>query len=103
MHAQLQRHADTPELPSVTIRIVPLDTNHRLAADSFIILRFDDVVSIERLSNEMYVEGETDTYQLKLAFEHPCGGIPVSAGEPRADRTQTGRPGGQMTTDEVEQ
>jgi hypothetical protein len=58
-------------LPNVTIRIVPLDTAHRGTADSFIILQFgDDVVSIEHLSNEIYVEDETDTDQYKLAFDH---------------------------------
>jgi hypothetical protein len=78
MRAQLQRLADIAELPNVTIRIVPLKGNHGLAVDSFAILQFGkahettlhDVVSLEHLSNELYVEGDTDTYQFRLAFDH---------------------------------
>jgi|HubBroStandDraft_2_1064218.scaffolds.fasta_scaffold26216_2 hypothetical protein len=78
MHAQLQRLADASELPNVTIRILPLNRRHTLAVDSFAILQFSqaretvlhDVVSIEHLSSELYVEGDTDTYQFNLAFDH---------------------------------
>ncbi len=78
MHAQLQRLADVSELPNVTIRILPLAGNHGLAVDSFSILEFGkayetalhDVVSIEHLSNELYVEGDTDTHTFRLAFDH---------------------------------
>jgi len=78
MYAQLQRLADVSELSNVTIRILPFNRGHMLAVDSFAILRFGqthetilhDVVSIEHLSNELYVEGDTDTYQFKLAFDH---------------------------------
>jgi len=78
MYAQLERLADVSELPNVTIRILPFNTRHTLAVDSFAILRFGhaqetvlhDVVSVEQLSNELYVEGDTDTYQFKLAFDH---------------------------------
>ena len=78
MHAQLQRLADVSELPNVTIRILPLKRNHGLAVDSFSVLQFGkahettlhDVVSLEHLSSELYVEGDTDTHQFKLAFNH---------------------------------
>ena len=78
MRAQLQRLAEVSELTNVTIRAVPLKENHGLAVDSFAILQFGrarettlhDVVSVEHLSNELYVEGDTDTYQYRLAFEH---------------------------------
>jgi len=78
MHAQLQRLAEVSELPNVTIRILPLNRPHSLAVDSFAILQFGrahdtilhDVVSVEHLNNEFYVEGDVDTYQFKLAFEH---------------------------------
>jgi transcriptional regulator with XRE-family HTH domain len=78
MHAQLQRLADFSELPNVTIRILPLKRNHRLAVDSFSIFQFGkahetilhDVVSLEHISNELHVEGDTDTYQFRLAFNH---------------------------------
>jgi transcriptional regulator with XRE-family HTH domain len=76
MHAQLQRLADVSELPNVTIQILPFNRNHGLAVDSFSILQFGnarettlhDVVSLEHLSNEFYVEGDADTHQFRLAF-----------------------------------
>jgi transcriptional regulator with XRE-family HTH domain len=78
MHAQLQRLANIAELPNVTIQVVPLRGNHGLAVDSFAILQFgkahettlNDVVSLEHLKGELYVEGDTDTYQFRLAFSH---------------------------------
>jgi hypothetical protein len=78
MRAQLKRLADIAELPNVTIQVLPLNRNHALAVDSFAILQFGrahettlhDVVSLEHLSNELYVEGDTDTYQFRLAFSH---------------------------------
>jgi hypothetical protein len=81
MRAQLQRLADVSELSNVTIRVVPLKRNHGLAVDSFVILQFGeahdttlhDVVSLEHLINELYVEGDTDTYEFRRAFDHLVG------------------------------
>jgi transcriptional regulator with XRE-family HTH domain len=78
MYAQLQRLAEIAELPNVRIQILPLKRNHGLAVDSFSIFQFGsahetvlhDVVGLEHLSDEFYVEGDTDTHQFKLAFEH---------------------------------
>ena len=78
MHRQLQRLADVSGLQNVTIRVLPLQGNHGLVVDSFTILQFSDlnetslhdVVSIDHLSNELYVEGDTDTHQFRLAFRH---------------------------------
>jgi transcriptional regulator with XRE-family HTH domain len=78
MHAQLQRLADVSKLPNVTIRILPFNINHGLAVDSFTIFQFGkahetvlhDVVSLEHITNELYVEGDTDTHRFKLAFDH---------------------------------
>ena len=78
MDAQLQRLADVSELPNVTIQILPLERNHGLAVDSFSILEFGgsdetalhDLVSLEGLINEFYVEDDPDTYQFRLAFDH---------------------------------
>lgn len=76
MHAQLKHLVDISELPNVTIRVLPLNGKHELAVDSFAILEFGqaqetvfhDVVSIEHLSDELYVEDDTDTYLFRLAF-----------------------------------
>lgn len=78
MHAQLQRLADVSKLPNVTIRILPFNINHGLAVDSFTIFQFGkahetvlhDVVSLEHITNELYVEGDTDTHRFKLTFDH---------------------------------
>jgi len=78
MHNQLQRLAEVSELPNVTIRILPLNTNHGLAVDSFTIFQFGkahetvlhDVVSLEHVTNELHVEGDTDTHHFRLAFDH---------------------------------
>lgn len=78
MRAQLQRLADLSTLPNVTIRILPFAINHGLTMDTFSILQFGkeyetalhDVVSIEGISNEFYVEGDTETHTFQLAFEH---------------------------------
>ena len=78
MYAQLQRLAEIAELPNVRIQILPLKAIHRLAVDSFSIFQFGsahetvlhDVVGLEHLSDELYVEGDTDTHQFRLAFEH---------------------------------
>lgn len=78
MRAQLQRLADVSKLPNVTIRILPFNINHGLAVDSFTIFQFGkahetvlhDVVSLEHVTSELYVEGDTDTHQFKLAFDH---------------------------------
>lgn len=78
MREQLLHVADVAKRPNVTLRILPLAGPKRLALDSFQILKFGqahetplhDVVSAESLINYLYVEGETDTYEFALAFEH---------------------------------
>jgi transcriptional regulator with XRE-family HTH domain len=78
MHEQLQHLAEAAKRPNVTVLILPLAGPKRLALDSFQILQFGpahatslrDVVRIESLRNHLYVEGETDTYEFRLAFDH---------------------------------
>jgi transcriptional regulator with XRE-family HTH domain len=78
MRAQLQRLANVAELPNVTIQVLPLRGNHGLTVDSFSILQFEasrdgvlpDVVSVEHLSNELHVEGDSDAHTFRLAFRH---------------------------------
>jgi transcriptional regulator with XRE-family HTH domain len=78
MRDQLERLATASELPNVNLRVLPLKTDHRLSADSFVILHFGregkttlrDVVNTEILNSQLYIEGETDTYEFSLAFEH---------------------------------
>jgi transcriptional regulator with XRE-family HTH domain len=77
MHDQLLQLAQVMELPNVTLRMLPLDADRSLAADSFQIFGFNqgpeamlnDVVSTENLKSELQVEGEVDTYEHRLVFE----------------------------------
>ena len=77
MYEQLQYLAEVSELPNVTVKILPLEGPKGLALDSFQILQFGrahetqlhDVVSAESVHANIYVEGETDTHEFRLAFE----------------------------------
>jgi transcriptional regulator with XRE-family HTH domain len=77
MFEQLQHLVEVSDLPNVMLRILPLDGPKRLALESFQILQFGqahetklhDVVSAESLRAYLYIEGETDTYDFRLAFE----------------------------------
>jgi transcriptional regulator with XRE-family HTH domain len=78
MREQLEHLAKVSELPNVTLQVLPLDGPKGLAVDSFQVLAFGkahetqlhDVVSTEGLRNYLFVEGETDTYEFRRAFEH---------------------------------
>ncbi len=78
MYEQLQHLAAVAELRNVTLRILPLAGPKGLVVDSFQILEFGrahetqlpDVVSVESFGGYLYVEGETDTYEFRRAFEY---------------------------------
>jgi transcriptional regulator with XRE-family HTH domain len=77
MHAQLQHLAEISELPSVTIRVIPLRALRPVVTSSFSLLQFGqpretilhDVVSIEHLQGNVLFEGEVDTHLYRLAFQ----------------------------------
>jgi transcriptional regulator with XRE-family HTH domain len=77
MNEQLQHLVQISEKPNVTIRIIRLDGPKGLALDSFTILQFGkahdtplhDVVSAESVQSYLYVEGEADTFEFRLAFD----------------------------------
>ena len=77
MYEQLQRLASETDRPNVTLQILPLDAQHTIFGESFVIFRFgsdddamlQDVVSAEHLRNELSLEGEKDTYLHRVAFE----------------------------------
>jgi transcriptional regulator with XRE-family HTH domain len=77
MHEQLQRLVEAAEQPNVQIRILPLDAQHTVFGESFVIFRFgpdrdamlQDVVSAEHLRNGFSLEGERETYLHRIAFE----------------------------------
>jgi transcriptional regulator with XRE-family HTH domain len=78
MRAQLHRLAQASELPNVKIQVLPFKPRQTLALGSFLILQFGtahkaelpDVVSIEHLSGEVHIEGDSDAHAFRLAFRH---------------------------------
>jgi transcriptional regulator with XRE-family HTH domain len=77
MHDQLQRLVRDADRPNVTVQVLPLDGQHTVFAESFVIFRFDpdsdaglkDVVSTEHLRNDFSLEGEKETYLHWVAFQ----------------------------------
>jgi len=77
MYEQLSRLAAESERDNIDIRILPLDAQHTVFGESFVIFGFgvdgetslQDVVSTEQLKSGFILEGERDTYLHRLAFE----------------------------------
>ena len=77
MYEQLKRLVQEADRPNVSLRILPLDAQHSVFGESFVIFRFGpdndailaDVVSAEHLKNAFSVEGERETYLHRIAFE----------------------------------
>jgi transcriptional regulator with XRE-family HTH domain len=77
MYEQLQRLVHEADQPNITVRILPLDAQHTVFGESFVIFRFgpdndamlQDVVSTEHLRNDFTVEGERETYLHRIAFQ----------------------------------
>jgi transcriptional regulator with XRE-family HTH domain len=76
MYEQLQRLAREAERPNLTLRILPLDAQHTIFGESYVIFRFgpdsdaplQDVVSTEQLKSGFTLEGERETYLHRIAF-----------------------------------
>jgi len=77
MYEQLQRLVQAADRPNLTLRVLPLDTQHTVFGESFVIFGFgqdssamlQDVVSTEHLRSGFTVEGERETYLHRIAFE----------------------------------
>jgi transcriptional regulator with XRE-family HTH domain len=77
MYEQLQQLLRDADRPNVTLRILPLNAQHTVFGESFVIFRFgedndpilQDVVSAEHLKNAFSVEGERETYLHRIAFQ----------------------------------
>jgi transcriptional regulator with XRE-family HTH domain len=77
MYEQLQRLVYEANRPNVTLQVLPLNAQHTVFGESFVIFRFgpdndamiQDVVSTEHLKNDFSVEGERETYLYRLAFQ----------------------------------
>jgi hypothetical protein len=77
MYDQLQRLAREADRPNLTLRILPLDAQHTVFGESFVIFGFgtdsdamlQEVVSTEHLRSGFTVEGERETYLHRIAFQ----------------------------------
>ena len=77
MRAQLAHLLDCSERPTIEVRVLPLSAYHPVLTGSFSYMKFtgaedvafDDIVAVEHLASNYYIEGEEDTYQYRLAFE----------------------------------
>ena len=77
MYEQLERLAREADRPNLTLRILPLDAQHTVFGESFVIFRFGpdddailhDVVSAEHLRSGLSLEGERETYLHRIAFQ----------------------------------
>jgi transcriptional regulator with XRE-family HTH domain len=77
MYEQLQRLAREADRPNLTLQILPLDAEHIIFGESFVIFSFGpdndamlhDVVSTEHFRTGFSVEGERDTYLHRIAFQ----------------------------------
>lgn len=81
MYEQLRRLAQDADRPNVSLHILPLNAQHTVFGESFVIFRFgpdndailQDVVSAEHLKNAFQVEGERETYLHRIAFQMLVG------------------------------
>lgn len=81
MYEQLQRLAHEADRPNLMLQILPLDAQHTVFGESFVIFRFgsdgdavlQDVVSTEHLRNDTSLEGERETYLHRIAFQMLVG------------------------------
>jgi transcriptional regulator with XRE-family HTH domain len=99
MYDQLQHLARVADQPNVTLRILPLDVQHYVFGESFVLFRFgpdndamlQDVVSAEHLRNAFSVEGERDTYLHRIAFQMLADAAldPVASRDRIQDAAQT--------------
>jgi transcriptional regulator with XRE-family HTH domain len=91
MYEQLQRLAREADRPNLTLRIVPLDAQHTIFGESFVIFGFGadseamlhDVVSTEHMRSGCILEGERETYLHSIAHQM----LAEAALDPAASRT----------------
>ena len=77
MYEQLQRLVQEADRPNLTLQILPLNTQHTVFGESFVIFSFgqdnnvmlQDVVSTEHLRSGFILEGERETYLHRIAFQ----------------------------------
>ncbi len=77
MYEQLQRLLQETDRPNLTLRILPLNAQHTVFGESFVIFGFRDdsdaivrdMVITEQLRSSVTLEGERETYLHRIAFQ----------------------------------
>jgi transcriptional regulator with XRE-family HTH domain len=77
MYEQLQRLVHVADRPNLTLQVLPLDAQHTVFGESFVIFGFgadsdammQDVVSTEHMRSGFSLEGERETYLHRIAFQ----------------------------------
>ena len=77
MHEQLQHLARMAGRPNLTVQVLPLDAQHTVFGESFVIFGFgpdgdgipQDVLITEHLRSSSTLEGEQETYLHRIAFQ----------------------------------
>ncbi len=77
MYEQLRQLAREADRPNLTLQILPLDVQHTVFGESFVIFGFvadsdamlQEVVSTEQLKSGFTLEGERETYLHRIAFQ----------------------------------
>jgi transcriptional regulator with XRE-family HTH domain len=91
MYEQLQRLLQEADRPNLTLRILPLNAQHTVFGESFVIFGFrddsdamlHDVVITEQLKSSVTVEGERETHLHRIAF-HALSDAALDAAASRA-------------------
>jgi len=89
MRAQLRRLLDAVELPNITFQVIPFDVGaHAGMPGSFVFLQFaeaaiPDVIYIDSMAGELFLEEEGDVRRYRLVFEH----LRAVAASPDASRS----------------
>jgi transcriptional regulator with XRE-family HTH domain len=77
MREQLDRLLEYAQRDTIDVRVLPMNAFHPIGTGSFTYMQFpsveevsfNDVVVLEHVTSNYYVEGEDETYQYRLAFE----------------------------------
>ena len=89
MRAQFRHLMEASELPNVTFQVIPFDAGaHAGMPGSFIVLQFTeeaipDVIYIDSMAGDLFLEAESDVRRYKLIFEH----LRAVAASPDASRS----------------
>lgn len=77
MRQQLERLAESSDMPNVEVRILPLEGYHPIGTGTFLYMQFaqqydvpfHDIVTVEQLDREYYIEDVADTNRYRVTFE----------------------------------